>query len=133
MFLGHFGVAFGAKGAAPKTSLGTLILAALFIDLLWPTFLLLGIERVRIIPGITAVVPLDFEFYPFSHSLASVLLWSLGFGFAYRTLKHDDRGAFVLGLAVLSHWFLDAIVHRPDLPLYPIGVKIMIALRFPLG
>ena len=72
MFVGHFGVGFGAKALAPKASLGTLFLAAQFIDLLWPTLLLLGLERVRIAPGITAVTPLDFEHYPISHSLAAV-------------------------------------------------------------
>jgi hypothetical protein len=77
MFIGHFGVGFGAKAAAPKVSLGSLFLAAQFIDLLWPTFLLLSVERVRIEPGATAVTPLDFVSYPISHSLLTVLGWSL--------------------------------------------------------
>ena len=119
MFIGHFGVGFGAKAAAPKVSLGSLFLAAQFIDLLWPTFLLLGIEQVRIDPTATKVTPLDFEYYPISHSLLAVLGWTVLVGVAYQLLRHYRRGAVVLGLAVVSHWLLDAIVHRSDLPLYP--------------
>jgi membrane-bound metal-dependent hydrolase YbcI (DUF457 family) len=119
MFLGHFGVGFGAKALAPKVSLGSLFLAAQFIDLLWPTLLILGIERVRIEPGISKVTPLDFVHYPISHSLLAVLCWALLFAVTYLLLRRYPRGALVLGLAVVSHWLLDAIVHRPDLPLYP--------------
>lgn len=119
MFLGHFGVGFGAKAAAPRASLGTLFLAAQFIDLLWPALLLLGVERVRIAPGITAVVPLDFEHYPVSHSLLAVAGWAVLLALAYGFLRRSRRGAIVVGLAVVSHWLLDLLVHRSDLPLYP--------------
>jgi membrane-bound metal-dependent hydrolase YbcI (DUF457 family) len=119
MFIGHFGVGFGAKAVAPKVSLGSLFLAAQCIDLLWPTFLLLGIERVRIDPRATKVTPLDFVYYPISHSLLAVLGWAVLVAVAYQLLRHSRHGAVVLGLAVVSHWLLDAIVHRPDLPLYP--------------
>jgi hypothetical protein len=119
MFLGHFGVGFGAKAVAPKASLGSLFLAAQFIDLLWPTFLLLGMERVRIEPGITRVTPLDFAHYPISHSLLAVIGWGALFAAVYWFLRHYPRGAVVLALAVISHWLLDFVVHRPDLPLYP--------------
>ena len=119
MFIGHFGIGFGAKAAAPKTSLGTLFLACQFVDLIWPTLLLLGVERVRIVPGATKVTPLDFISYPFSHSLAAVAIWSILFALCYRFLKKDSRAAIVLGLSVASHWLLDLLVHRPDLPLYP--------------
>ena len=115
MFLGHFAVGFGAKRLAPRASLGTLLLAAQFIDLLWPTLVLLGVERVRIAPGITAVVPLDFEHYPISHSLLAVVGWALLFGAVYFLIRRDRRTSLVLGLAVLSHWLLDWITHRPDL------------------
>jgi hypothetical protein len=121
MFIGHFGVAFAAKKIAPKTSLGTLILAAQFLDFLWPLFLLLGIEHVRIAPGITRVSPLDFNHYPISHSLLMAVVWALAFGGIYYALRRNMRSAVVVGAAVLSHWVLDFIVHRPDLQLYPGG------------
>jgi len=125
MFIGHFALGFGAKPLAPKVSLGTLFLAAQFIDLLWPTFLLLGIERVRIEPGATAVTPLVFEHYPFTHSLLAVLGWAVLLGVVYGLLKRDRRGALVLGLLVLSHWALDLLVHQPDLPLSPGGDALL--------
>ena len=119
MFIGHFGIGFGAKSAAPNVSLGSLFLAAQFIDLLWPSLLLLGIERVRIVPGATAVTPLMFDHYPVSHSLLAVLGWAVLVGCVHLALRRDQLGALVLGALVLSHWGLDALVHRPDLPLYP--------------
>lgn len=119
MFIGHFGIGFGAKSAAPNVSLGSLFLAAQFIDLLWPTLLLLGIERVRIVPGATAVTPLIFDHYPVSHSLLAVLGWALLVGCVYLVLRRERIGALVLGGLVVSHWGLDALVHQPDLPLYP--------------
>lgn len=125
MFIGHFGVGLGAKAAAPKVSLGTLFLAAQFIDLLWPTFLLLGLEQVRIEPGATAVVPLDFVSYPISHSLAAVCGWALLVAAVYHVVRRNRRGTIVLGLAVVSHWLLDAVVHRPDLPLVPGGAYLV--------
>ena len=129
MTLGHFAVAFGAKSVAPRTSLGTLILAAQFVDLLWPTLLLLGVEHVVIVPGITAFTPLDFVDYPVSHSLLMVVLWGLGFAAVYYALRRYPRGALVVGVAVLSHWLLDVLVHRPDLPLSPLDdVKVGLGL-----
>ncbi|NJD52858.1 MAG: hypothetical protein FIB07_08335 [Candidatus Methanoperedens sp.] len=119
MFIGHFGIGFGAKAAAPKVSLGSLFLASQFIDLLWPALLLLGVERVNIVPGIMRASPLEFVYYPISHSLLAVLFWALLVAGAYQFLRRYPRGALVLGLAVVSHWMLDAIVHRPDLALYP--------------
>ena len=127
MFLGHFGVGFGAKAAAPRTSLGSLLLASQLIDLLWPALLLAGIERVAIAPGITRVTPLDFTHYPISHSLAAVLLWAVLFGVVYHVLRRYPRGALVCGLAVVSHWVLDLLSHRPDLPLAP-GSSLRVGL-----
>jgi membrane-bound metal-dependent hydrolase YbcI (DUF457 family) len=119
MFIGHFAVGMAARPLAPKASLGTLFLAAQFIDLLWPTLLLLGIEQVRIEPGITAMTPLDFIHYPVSHSLLAVLGWAVALALAYFAIRRERREALVLGLLVVSHWLLDALVHRPDLPLFP--------------
>jgi membrane-bound metal-dependent hydrolase YbcI (DUF457 family) len=119
MFVGHFGLALAAKGAAPRTSLGTLGAAAQWVDLVWPALLLAGVERVRIDPGNTAVTPLDFEHYPWTHSLLMAGAWAAAFAIAYRARTGYARGAAVVGALVASHWFLDAGVHRPDLPLAP--------------
>lgn len=128
MFIGHFGVGFGAKSVAPKVSLGSLIIAAQFLDLLWPTLLLLGMERVRIVPGATVVTPLVFEHYPISHSLIAVLGWAGLVGGIHFVLKRNRSAAFVLGTLVISHWLLDAIVHQPDLPLFP-GAATVVGLN----
>jgi len=117
MFISHHAVAFAAIRFAPETSLGTLFIAVQFLDLLWPLLLLLGIEHVRIEPGITVVSPLNLYDYPISHSLAGALIWSLLFGAAYFGLRHEVRSAAVVGSAVFSHWVLDFIAHRPDMPL----------------
>jgi membrane-bound metal-dependent hydrolase YbcI (DUF457 family) len=119
MFIGHFAVGFAAKKAAPSVSLGVLFIAAQFLDLLWPTLLLLGVERAEIVPGITKLTPLDFIHYPITHSLLMVLLWSAVIGGIYYAFKRDGKVALILGFCVLSHWLLDLLVHRPDLPLYP--------------
>jgi len=119
MFIGHFGVAFAAKRAAPTVSLGTLFVACELVDLLWPVFLLTGVETVAIAPGITRFTPLDFRHYPWSHSLLMGAVWALIFAAGYFFRRGQWLPAVVLALAVLSHWFLDLVVHRPDLPLAP--------------
>jgi hypothetical protein len=119
MFLGHYGLGFMAKKAARGPSLGTLFLAAQFIDLLWPVLLILGIEQVEIMPGDTRVTPLHFSYYPYSHSLIMVLLYGMIFASVYYLIKKNLKGALILAVLVLSHWILDLITHRPDLPLWP--------------
>jgi hypothetical protein len=119
MFIGHFAAGLAAKKVQPAISLGTLFLAAQFLDLLWPTLLLLGLERVEIAPGISEVTPLNFIYYPISHSLIAVLGWSLLFGLIYHLITKNRKRALLVGALVLSHWLLDVIVHIPDLPLYP--------------
>src|SRR6266404_4365349 len=128
MFIGHFGVALAAKRFAPRTSLALLVFAAEFLDLIWPIFLLLGFEHVRVVPGITRVQPFDFYDYPFSHSLTMVLRWALAVGLIYFLVRRYMRGAWVLAALVVSHWVLDFIVHRPDLPLWPGGPKVGLGL-----
>ena len=128
MFIGHNAVGFAAKKAAPRTSLGALMFAAMFLDLLWPILLLAGVERVRIHPKITAFTPLDFTYYPWSHSLLMSIWWSVVIGLAYWAVTRYGRGALVMGICVFSHWALDFIVHRPDLPLYPNGPRVGLGL-----
>jgi hypothetical protein len=119
MFLGHFGVALAAKKAAPRASLGVLVLAAQLADLLWPIFLLLGWEQVRIAPGVTRVTPLDFVSYPFSHSLVAQLAWAVALGAVYFAVRRDAPSAVVAAICVPTHWVLDYIAHRPDMPIFP--------------
>ena len=127
MFIGHFGVGLAAKKISPKPSLGTLFFASQFLDLLWPSFILFGIEKVKIDPGNTAFTPLNFVYYPFSHSLLATIFWALLFGLIYYLIRKNKKAAIVLGLLVISHWILDLITHRPDLPLYP-GSNIFLGL-----
>jgi hypothetical protein len=119
MFLGHFGLGLAAKRASPRTSLGTLWMAAQFLDLIWPIFLLTGLERVEVDPGHTVVTPLDFVSYPLSHSLLAAVGWAFLFAAIYWLATRNGTGTFFVGFLVLSHWLLDAVVHPPDLPLYP--------------
>jgi hypothetical protein len=117
MFIGHFAVAFGAKRVAPAVSLGTLFLAAQLADLLWPNLVLLGFERVEIAPGATAVTPLDFVSYPYSHSLLALALWGGLAAMLYRGFGRSWTAGVTVAAVVLSHWVLDVISHRPDMPL----------------
>jgi len=119
VFIGHFAVGFASKRVAPRASLGALMAAPLFLDLLWPIFLIAGVESVRIDPGNTAVTPLDLHDYPWSHSLVTSLAWSVVFAAGFWAATRYARGALVLAVGVFSHWVLDFMTHRPDMPLYP--------------
>ena len=123
MFLGHLAVGFAAKRLAPSTSLGTLFAACEWIDLVWPAFLLAGWEQVRVHPGDTAFTPLEFVSYPLTHSLLMAAAWAVAFAVVYALRTRKTRAALVCGGVVLSHWFLDWLTHRPDLPLIPGGRK----------
>ncbi|HEU5171420.1 MAG TPA: hypothetical protein VFU46_12820 [Gemmatimonadales bacterium] len=128
MFLGHIAFAFAAKRAAPRTSLGVLVAAAQWLDLLWPILLLVGVEHVALDPAGSGFARLAFLDYPISHSLLAVLLWSVAAGLLYTAFRRDVHGAFVVGLLVLSHWVLDFAAHRPDLPLVPGGARVGLGL-----
>ncbi|MGH7526781.1 MAG: hypothetical protein ACREMX_08745 [Gemmatimonadales bacterium] len=131
MFVGHYGVSFAAKKVAPSIPLWVLFIAVQLLDVFWAPFILLGIEKARIVPGITASNPLDLNYMPYTHSLLAALLWSTGAFLACRMLAHRrvaQGAALVLGLAVLSHWVLDFVAHRPDLPLYDNTAKVGLGL-----
>lgn len=119
MFIGHFAVGFAVKKFNSKPSLGTYFFAVQLLDLLWPTFLLLGIEKAELTHDADNPIPLSFTHYPISHSLMTVLGWGILFGLVYTLIKRNTKAAILLGLCVISHWLLDVIVHIPDLPLYP--------------
>jgi len=121
MFIGHFAVGCGAKRFAPRASLAVLLAVPLLADLLWPPFLLLGWEHVRISPGNTRFTPFDFYDYPWSHSLLMAAVWATAFMLIYWALQRDRSAAVIVWFGVVSHWVFDWITHRPDMPLYPGG------------
>lgn len=117
MFIGHFGVALASKKLDSKPNLGILFVACQLLDLIWPALVLLKIEFVSVDPTATLVTPLNFSHYPYSHSLATSLLYSfLGALIAWRFYKSKSIG-LLIGAVVFSHWILDFITHRPDLPI----------------
>ena len=128
MFIGHFAVGFGAKKFAPRSSLAVLIVAPLLSDILWPFFLLLGWEHVRISPGDTKFTPLDLYYYPWSHSLLMTGVWATAFALIYWFFTRYRAGAIVVWVGVISHWILDWISHRPDMPIYPGGERLGLGL-----
>lgn len=128
MFIGHYAVGFAAKRAAPKTSLGLLIGATVLLDLLWPVFLLLGWEKVEVVPSAKPFLRLNFVNYPISHSLAASIGWGLAAGGGYWAATRYGAGAFWIAIGVVSHWLLDFVSHRPDLPLWPGGPRVGLSL-----
>lgn len=121
MFLGHYAAALAAKKLAPQTSLGTLLIGAQFLDLLWPFLLLAGVETVRIVPSDNAFTRLTFDYYPISHSLMMTAVWATLVSLGYYAVRRYSAGTILMWLLVMSHWILDLITHRPDLKLTPSG------------
>jgi hypothetical protein len=119
MFIGHFGLSFAAKKAAPKVSLAMLFIATQFVDLLWPFLLVSHVEKVAVVPGYTKTNAFEFLYFPYTHSLLMGAVWGAVVGGLYWLIKKDTRGTIVIGLCVLSHWFFDLVVHTADLPLTP--------------
>src|SRR5881396_1341752 len=129
MFVGHYGVSFAAIKAEPTIPLWVLFIAVQLLDVLWAPFVLLGIEKVRIVPGFTASNPLDLYYMPYTHSLVAAIGWSVVAFLVYRAVRPvPPRAAAIVGLAVFSHWVLDFLVHRPDLPLYDNTAKVGLGL-----
>ena len=130
MFVGHYSVAFAAKSETNKIPLWVLFIAVQFLDYVWATLVLLGIEKLRVIKGFTAGSMIDSYFHPYSHSLIAALVWSLVAALAYKPLcswlgyAYKKPAALIVGLAVFSHWILDLIVHPRDLPIYDNAWKL---------
>ena len=123
MFIGHFAVGFASKSVAPRTSLLWLLAAPQLADILWPVFLALGWEHVRIDATATRFSPLDLYDFPWSHSLAALVAWATVFAVVYWLVTRYGPGAVVLWFGVVSHWVLDWITHRADMPIYPGGPR----------
>ena len=128
MFIGHYALGFAAKRVAPRTSLGNLFIAPTLADLLWPFFLLLGWEHVHMIGGSNPFLVLWFDDYPLSHSLFALMVWGAVFAYLYKARTGDTRAGIVIALLVVSHWILDFVTHRPDMPIYPGGPKVGLGL-----
>ena len=134
MFVGHYGMGFASKSVDRSIPLWVLFIAVQLLDVAWAPFVLLGIEKVRIVPGITASNPLDLYYMPYTHSLIAALLWSAAAFGVYRFVRPSggNGAALIVGAAVFSHWILDLLVHRPDLPLYDNTAKVGLGLwNFP--
>jgi len=125
MFVGHYSVAFAVKSEQNKIPLWVLFVAVQLLDFIWAPFVLLGVEKMRIAPGITAANPLDLYYMPYTHSLIGALVWSALAFFVYKVASRTKVGAaLIVALAVFSHWILDLIVHRPDLAIYDDTLKV---------
>lgn len=126
MFIGHYGPSFACKTWKPVVPLWVLFVAVQLVDIVWAVLVLLGIEKVRIVPGITATNPFDLYYMPFTHSLPGAIFWSVGAAIVYRVVAPAQKwtAAAIVGSAVFSHWVLDLVVHRPDLPLYDDAYKV---------
>jgi membrane-bound metal-dependent hydrolase YbcI (DUF457 family) len=128
MFIGHFALAFAAKRAAPRTSLGTLFAAAEFADILFPILVLFGWESAGFVGGTNPFLALKLDHYPISHGLLALIAWGVVAALLYRWRRGYARGAVVVALLVVSHWVLDFVTHRPDMPLWPGGPKVGLEL-----
>jgi hypothetical protein len=131
MFVGHYSVSFAARARGFAIPLWVLFIAVQLLDVVWAPLVLLGVEKVRIVPGITASNALDLYYMPYTHSLVAAILWSVAAAVAYRlAVPNAGRTApFVIAAAVFSHWVLDFIVHRPDLPIYDDVAKVGLAIQ----
>jgi hypothetical protein len=125
---GHLAVALGTKRLDRELPLWTLVAAVFWLDLLWPVLLLAGVESVRVNPGDTAFTSLAFDHYPWTHSLLAAAAWAVAAGALSRLARYSWRGSLTLGGLVLSHWILDFVTHRPDLPLWPGGPLVGLGL-----
>jgi hypothetical protein len=133
MYIGHFALGFAVKRAAPRVNLATLFAAAQLPDLIWPVLVALGVEQVEIAPGDTAFTPLRFVSFPWSHSLVLVAVWGAVFGLVHRLRTKNTSATVLLALLVVSHWLLDFLTHRPDLPIVPGGALYGLGLWNSVG
>ncbi|MDZ4307980.1 hypothetical protein [Allopontixanthobacter sp.] len=129
MFIGHWAPAFAAAAISPKApKLGTLFVAGQLVDWGFAILALVGVEKLRIVPGITAMNSMDLYHMPYTHSLLGAAIWGAAFALVVFAWQKNFTGALIAGAVVISHWFLDLLVHRPDLTLTgappPIGLGL---------
>ena len=131
MFVGHYSVAFAIKSDENRIPLWVLFIAVQFLDYIWATLVLLGIEKLRVIKGFTAGSMLDSYYHPYSHSLIAALIWSVVAALVYKKFwqaKGSNSAPLLVGLAVFSHWILDFIAHPRDLAIYDNKWKVGLGL-----
>lgn len=130
MFIGHYSAAFLARRVAPQVPLPVLFVACQLMDIFWALFVVLGVEKLRMVPGFTATNPLDLYFMPYTHSLPGALAWAVVGACVFHAWfkPRSTRAVWVVGAVVASHWLLDLVVHRPDLPLLVEDVKVGVGL-----
>ncbi len=130
MFVGHYGPSFAIKSLRPAIPLWLLFIAVQLVDVAWALLVLLGVEKVRIVPGVTASNPLDLYYMPYTHSLVAAIFWSVAAAVVVGLLRRLATwfAALWIGVAVFSHWVLDFLVHRPDMPLYDDTMKVGLGL-----
>jgi len=128
MFIGHFAPALIAAARPKAAGLGTLFVAAQLVDIGFAALLIPGVEAMRIVPGITAMNPMDLHHMPYTHSLLGALIWAKIFGVLVWFATKRKEAAIGAALVVVSHWFIDLIVHIPDLTLYGMPPKLGLGL-----
>ena len=130
MFVGHYGPTLAIKAMRPAIPLWALFIAVQLLDVGWSILVLLGVEKVRIVPGITASNPLDLYYMPYTHGLISALIWATAAGVSSKLIRLTSEwtASALIAVAVFSHWILDLVVHRPDLPLYDNAMKVGLGL-----
>jgi membrane-bound metal-dependent hydrolase YbcI (DUF457 family) len=128
MLIGHYAVSMAARAAEPRTPLWVYVAAAQWLDIVWCVLVMLGIETYRPAPELPGST-LDFTSYPYTHSLVAAVLWGLSASLlTVSVVRSSRREAIAVGVVVFSHWVLDLLVHRPDLPLWPGGAKVGLGL-----
>lgn len=139
MFIGHFAPAFLAAGAYSRgPKLGTYFVAAQLVDWAFFTLAMVGVEKMRIDPQASVMVPFDLYFMPYTHSLAGTGAFAVAFGLAIALYHRDALAGFLIALVTASHWVLDWLTHVPDLtlagsePAYGLGLWNMPAIAMPL-
>jgi membrane-bound metal-dependent hydrolase YbcI (DUF457 family) len=128
MFIGHYAPALIAAAHPKAPRLGTLFVAAQLVDFGFFTLLLTGAEKMRVSPGISAMNPMDLYHMPYTHSLAGSLVWAAAFALIIRAWLKSWTPALIAGAVVVSHWFVDLIVHTPDLTLFGSAPKFGLGL-----